>query len=317
MNKSLKTYLAYGLVASLFVPVTALADTAIPTSMPAEVQQAKSIKGNVVDENGEPMIGVSIKIVGANVGGITDIEGNFSVNNAEGKQLQFSYAGYKTLTLAASPDMRVKMEPDMQGLDEVVVIGFGTVKKRDLTGSVAQIKSEAILQTPTSDVATALQGRITGLDVSGDEMRIRGNRSISGSNEPLVIIDGVQGGSLSDINPDDVESIDVLKDASSTAIYGSQGANGVIIVTTKKAEAGRFLVSYNGDVTAAFREQHPDYRSGQNYYDARMLAAKNAGSWTSSADDLAVIFGGSPEAYAAYQAGAWTNYEDLLQKSTT
>lgn len=317
MNKSLKTYLAYGLVASLFVPVTALADTAIPTSVPAEVQQAKSIKGNVVDENGEPMIGVSIKIVGANVGGITDIEGNFSVNNAEGKQLQFSYAGYKTLTLAASPDMRVKMEPDMQGLDEVVVIGFGTVKKRDLTGSVAQIKSEAILQTPTSDVATALQGRITGLDVSGDEMRIRGNRSISGSNEPLVIIDGVQGGSLSDINPDDVESIDVLKDASSTAIYGSQGANGVIIVTTKKAEAGRFLVSYNGDVTAAFREQHPDYRSGQNYYDARMLAAKNAGSWTSSADDLAAIFGGSPEAYAAYQAGAWTNYEDLLQKSTT
>ena len=317
MNKSLKTYLAYGLVASLFVPVTVLADTAIPTSVPVEVQQAKSIKGNVVDENGEPMIGVSIKIVGANVGGITDIEGNFSVNNAEGKQLQFSYAGYKTLTLAASPDMRVKMEPDMQGLDEVVVIGFGTVKKRDLTGSVAQIKSEAILQTPTSDVATALQGRITGLDVSGDEMRIRGNRSISGSNEPLVIIDGVQGGSLSDINPDDVESIDVLKDASSTAIYGSQGANGVIIVTTKKAEAGRFLVSYNGDVTAAFREQHPDYRSGQNYYDARMLAAKNAGSWTSSADDLAAIFGGSPEAYAAYQAGAWTNYEDLLQKSTT
>ena len=144
MNKSLKTYLAYGLVASLFVPVTVLADTAIPTSVPVEVQQAKSIKGNVVDENGEPMIGVSIKIVGANVGGITDIEGNFSVNNAEGKQLQFSYAGYKTLTLAASPDMRVKMEPDMQGLDEVVVIGFGTVTKRDLTGSVAQVKSDVI-----------------------------------------------------------------------------------------------------------------------------------------------------------------------------
>ena len=317
MNKSLKTYLAYGLVAALFVPVTVLADTAIPSSMPAEVLQAKPVKGNVVDENGDPLIGVSIKIVGANVGGITDIDGNFSVNNAEGKQLQFSYAGYKTQTMAARPDMKVRMEPDMQGLDEVVVIGFGTVKKRDLTGSVAQIKSDAILQTPTSDLATALQGRITGLDVSGDEMRIRGNRSISGNNEPLVIIDGVQGGSLNDINPDDVESIDVLKDASSTAIYGSQGANGVIIVTTKKAEAGRFLVSYNGDVTAAFREQHPDYRSGQNYYDARMLAAKNAGSWTSSADDLTAIFGGSPEAYAAYQAGAWTNYEDLVQRSTT
>ena len=162
MNKSLKTYLAYGLVASLFVPVTVLADTAIPTSVPVEVQQAKSIKGNVVDENGEPMIGVSIKIVGANVGGITDIEGNFSVNNAEGKQLQFSYAGYKTLTLAASPDMRVKMEPDMQGLDEVVVIGFGTVKKRDLTGSVAQIKSEAILQTPDERCGNCFAGPYHG-----------------------------------------------------------------------------------------------------------------------------------------------------------
>lgn len=317
MKQTLKTYLAYGMVAALLVPATALADTATTPSRPAAAQQAKAIKGNVVDENGEPMIGVTVKFVGATGGSVTDINGDFTLQAAQGQQLQFSYTGYKTQTLTASNGMKVQMEPDAMGLDEVVVIGFGSVKKRDLTGSVAQIKSDAILQTPTSDVATALQGRITGLDINGSDLRIRGNRSISGNNAPLVIIDGVQGGSMSDLNPDDIESIDVLKDASSTAIYGSQGANGVIIITTKKAEAGRFHVSYNGFVTGAFREQHPDYREGQNWYDARRIAAQNAGTWTSSADDLAAIFGGSPEAYAAYQAGAWTNYEDEVQKSTT
>ena len=319
MKKTIKTCMAFGLVAFLLTPTSAMATNDVTLSPQAAAQQqAKPVKGNVVDENGEPLIGVSVKIVGAYGGAITDVNGDFSVQGAEGKQLQFSYTGYKTLTVRAGQGlMSVKMEPDVLGLDDVVVIGFGTVKKRDLTGSVAQIKSDAILQTPTSDVATALQGRITGLDINGGDLRIRGNRSISGNNAPLVIIDGVQGGSMSDLNPDDIETIDVLKDASSTAIYGSQGANGVIIITTKKAETGKFQVSYNGFVTAAFRERHPDYRSGENYYEARRIAAQNAGSWTSAADDLAAIFGGSPEAYGAYKAGAWTNYEDEIQKSTT
>ena len=238
---------------------------AAPSSAPTEVQQARSIKGHVVDEYGEPMIGVTIKIVGSTGGTITDIDGNFSLSVPSDRKLQFSYAGYKEQILSASANMQVKMEPDAVGLEEVVVIGFGTVKKRDVTGAVAQVKSDVILQTPTSDVATSLQGRITGLDVNGSELRIRGNRSINGNNAPLVIIDGVQGGSMGDLNPDDIETIDVLKDASSTAIYGSQGANGVIIITTKKAEKGKMQVSYNGYVTGAFREQHPDYRSGENY----------------------------------------------------
>ena len=166
----------------------------------------------------------------------------------------------------------------------------------------------------------ALQGRVTGLDVYTDsdgdlQMRIRGNRSINGNNAPLVIIDGVQGGSLSDLNPDDIETVDVLKDASSTAIYGSQGANGVIIVTTKKAQAGKMQISYNGYVTAAFRESHPDYREGQNYYDAHRIAAQNAGQWSSPADDLNLFSG--PAALAAYRANAWTDYDKELQKGTT
>ena len=139
--------------------------------------------------------------------------------------------------------------------------------------------------------------------------------SISGGNSPLVIIDGVQGGSMSDLNPNDIESIDVLKDASSTAIYGSQGANGVIIITTKKPEAGKMSVSYDGYVTAAFRPDRADYRSPSDYYNTRRLAAQNAGLWSSEADDQSLF--SSNEAYAAYKAGAWTNYEDLMQKKTT
>ena len=322
MKKPMQNYLAIGLAAFLLNPVAAVAGiSAIPSNEPASVQQARPVKGNVVDENGEPLIGVSVKVIGSNAGAVTDLDGNFTVQAAPGAELQLTYTGYKAQTVKVGRgELNVKMEPDALGLDEVVVIGFGTVKKRDLTGSVAQIKSDAILQAPTSDLASSLQGRITGLDIyndqSGDQqLRIRGNRSINGSNAPLVIIDGVQGGSLSDLNPDDIETIDVLKDASSTAIYGSQGANGVIIVTTKKAEAGRFMVSYNGYVTGAFRQQHPDYRSGENYYEARRLAAQNAGNWSSTTDDLNLF--GSPEALAAYRAGAWTNYEDEVQKSTT
>ena len=309
------TCLAYGFAVSLMLPSIAVASETASPSEPAAVQQAKNVKGNVVDENGEPLIGVSIKIVGATGGTITDLNGDFTLSGADGKQLQFTYTGYKAQTLQASANMNVKMEPDAMGLDEVVVIGFGTVKKRDLTGSVAQVKSDVILQTPTSSVATALQGRITGLDVNGSELRIRGNRSINGNNAPLVIIDGVQGGSMGDLNPDDIETIDVLKDASSTAIYGSQGANGVIIITTKKAQAGKMQVSYNGYVTAGFREQHPDYRSGTDYYEAHRIAAANAGQWSSASDDLNLF--SSPAALAAYKANIWTDYDKELQKDIT
>ena len=305
---------ALACVAVLGIPVTA---QAVESSSPQALQQQRTVKGKVIDETGEPMIGVTVKVEGAIGGAITDLDGNFTVAAPSGANLVFSYTGYKSQTVRADrQQLNVSMEPDVSGLDEVVVIGFGTVTKRDLTGSVAQVKSDVILQTPTSDVAASLQGRITGLDISGGQMRIRGNRSISGSNDPLVIIDGVQGGSMSDLNPDDIETIDVLKDASSTAIYGSQGANGVIIITTKKAAAGKLSVSYNGYVTGAARLQHPDYRSGENYYEARRMAAANGGSWSSSADDLN-LFGGSPETFAAYKAGAWTNYEDLLQKDVT
>jgi len=309
-------------LALLCMPATTQAENRVGTNSTAEVAQAEVVKGHVQDENGEPMIGVTVSVVDGVGGGISDIDGNFTVRVPQGKkQLSLSYAGYKTKVVNITPGvMNISLEPDALGLDEVVVIGFGTVKKRDLTGSVASVKAETLLQAPTSSAVTALQGRVTGLDVYTDtdgdlQMRIRGNRSINGSNAPLVIIDGVQGGSISDLNPDDIESIDVLKDASSTAIYGSQGANGVIIVTTKKAEAGKMQISYNGYVTAAFREQHPDYREGSNWYEAMRTSAINAGQWSSTADDARLF--PSLAAYAAYRANSWTDYDKELQKGTT
>jgi len=283
----------------------------------------KTVTGTVVDNIGEPVIGANVLIKGTTRGVTTDMDGNFSITNvAETDILHVSFIGYtaQDVPVKGQSKLNITLAEDSEILEDVVVIGFGTVKKRDLTGSVASVKSETITQTPTASVTNAMQGRIAGLDVApnadGDmQIRIRGNRSINGSNDPLVIIDGVQGGSMGDINPSDVESIDVLKDASSTAIYGSQGANGVIIITTKKAEKGKMNISYEGYVTGAFRTEHPDYRQGKNWYEARRIANANAGLWHSEADDRNLF--DSNEAYAAYRAGIWTDYEDLLQKDLT
>lgn len=321
-SSSLKTMsITLALSSAMLCPTVANATSTgnEAVAMPQAVQQNGVVKGNIVDETGEPMIGVTIVPMGQTKNGtITDLDGNFTLHNMPGKvTLEISYVGYKTQKVSATPGatVSVKMVPDANELDDVVVIGFGTVKKRDVTGSVASVKSDVILQTPTTSVATAMQGRISGLDVNGSDLRIRGNRSISAGNSPLVIIDGVQGGSMSDLNPNDIESIDVLKDASSTAIYGSQGANGVIIITTKKPEAGKMQVSYDGYVTAAFRPDRADYRTPEDYYNTRRLAAQNAGLWKSSTDDESLF--ASTQAYAAYKAGAWTDYENLLQKKTT
>ena len=311
----LKVSALLSLSALLCVPLQVRAERNAEKAMSAQsVQQSRTVKGNIVDETGEPMIGVTVKVKGGKSATVTDLDGNFTIAAAPADMLEISYIGYKTQTVKAGTTLAIKMVPENNDLDEVVVIGFGTVKKRDLTGSVASVKADVITQTPTSDVATALQGRVPGLDVNDATLRIRGNRSINGKNAPLIIIAGVQGGSMSDLNPNDIESIDVLKDASSTAIYGSQGANGVIIITTKKAETGKMSVSYDGYVTAAFRPDRADYRSLSDIYNTRKLAAQNAGLWNSEADDES-LFG--LEAYGAYKANSFTDYDKLLQKDVT
>ena len=217
--------------------------------------QVKQISGTVSDEKGEPLIGVNVSVKGGTNGAITDLEGKFSLN-VEGKDVVvFSYIGYITQEIRADDPKIVKVAliEDSETLDEVVVVGYGVMKKSDVTGSISSLKSKDLTSVPTSNVLEAMQGKIAGLDMTKSDgeagsalnFTLRGNRSLNASNAPLIMVDGVAYGSTLDINPSDIESIEVLKDASSTAIYGSRGANGVILITTKRGSAGKTNVSFN------------------------------------------------------------------------
>lgn len=173
------------------------------------LNQKKVVKGQVTDQNGEALLGVIIKPVSGNGGTVTDIDGNFSFDGAPGTKVTVSYVGFKTVTVTLKEGMTIKMEQDLVGLDDVVVIGYGTVKKKDLTGAVTTMKTEDITIAPTTNAMEALQGKVAGLDItktsgqvgSGVSILLRGSRSIYGDNAPLFIIDGVQGGSYEDVNP--------------------------------------------------------------------------------------------------------------------
>lgn len=214
---------------------------------PATAQQkAQTVSGTVLDPDGNPLIGATVVVVKGTQGAVTDAKGKFTIKAKSSDSLQISYLGYKTETLnvGSRTNFTVRMEKDSStDIDEIVVIGYGQVAKKDLTGSVATVKMNDIKDVPVLSVDNALQGRIAGADfmsTTGEPgatttIRIRGTRSINASNEPLIVVDGVMDAihDLNDINSDDIAGISVLKDASSTAIYGSRGSNGVIIVTTK------------------------------------------------------------------------------------
>lgn len=211
-----------------------------------------------------------------------------------------------------------------RSLNETVVIGYGTVKKRDLTGAVFSVKPDVIMLSPTQNALESLQGRVPGMDVTrnsgkpGDKINVlvRGNRSISGSNDPLYIIDGVQGGNISNLNPADIASVEVLKDASSTAIYGAQGANGVVIVTTKKGTAGKTRVSYTGYYGVNGMAEYPQPRIGEDYLKLRREAYRTTLAPGDPLPDDATIFTNNNE-YEAIKAGQWVNWVDLLKHNAT
>ena len=247
------------------------------SSLHANPTQNKTVTGVVTSEtDNEPLVGVSVQVLGASTGSITNFDGRYSVDVSQGQTLLFSYIGFKNkeIKVGASSVINVMMQEDVDMLDEVVVIGYQTVKRRDLTGSVASVSADDLIASPVTNVAQALQGKLPGVNVTTQDgrpggsisIRVRGGGSITQSNEPLILIDGVSG-SLEDIPSDQIESIDVLKDASSTAIYGARGANGVILVTTKGAKEGRVTVNYNGFVklnttTGYYDVLHPyDYLS--------------------------------------------------------
>lgn len=239
--------------------------------------QSKTVKGKVTDGSQEPLIGVSVTIKGTNnTGVITDVNGDYTITVPNEKAvLVFNYIGFSEAEqgVGGKSIVNVEMKEDNIGLDEVVVIGYGTVKRKDLTGAVASVKGEDLAAVPVNNVAQALQGKLAGVNVvSGDgrpdadvSIRVRGGGSITQSNDPLFIVDGFPVSSISDIPASEIESIDVLKDASSTAIYGARGANGVILVTTKKAEGGKVKVSYDGYVQAKTVAKTLETLSAQDY----------------------------------------------------
>ena len=229
---------------------------------------AQTASGTVVDAaNGEPIIGASILEIGTTNGTITDFDGNFELKVQPGAKLSISYMGYKTQEVAASANMAVKLGEDTEVLDEVVVVGYGVVKKNDATGSVTAIKPDDMNKALTTTATDMLSGKVAGVNVTtsggspgaGAEIRIRGGSSLNASNAPLIVIDGlamdnngIQGVSnpLSLVNPSDIETFTVLKDASATDIYGSRASNGVILITTKKGKSGsKMKVTYDGNVS--------------------------------------------------------------------
>ncbi len=225
-----------------------------------ESMSAQTINGNVKDNTGEPIIGATIVEDGtAGNGVVTDMDGNFTLNlKGNSKKVKISYVGMKTKTInvAGKNGINVTLQDDAQNLNDVVVIGYGTVRKKDLTGSVASINSKDIESVPVSSVGEAMTGKLAGVNITTTEgspdadvkIRVRGGGSLSQDNSPLYIVDGFPVSSISDIAPSEIETIDVLKDASSTAIYGARGANGVIIITTKSGKQGKTSVNFNASM---------------------------------------------------------------------
>lgn len=274
--------------------------------------QERTIKGRVTSaDDGLGFPGVNIIVKGTTRGTVSDAEGNYSIEVSSADAiLVFSSIGYKTTEVAVGTqtDINLAIEPDVTSLSEVVVVGYGTVKKSDVTGALASVSGEQLRAIPVQSISQALQGRASGVDISqssfrpGDNpvIRIRGNRSLIGGNDPLIVLDGIplpEGSGINDFNPNDVESIEVLKDASSASIYGSRGANGVILVTTKRGKAGKAKVSYDGYVGVSSPLATIDMMNGGQFAELRREANRNNSGlvyslpWADVAQDFAAFSG--------------------------
>ena len=288
--KAMKTALCAGLC---FLGIISAQQVSAASEQVAAVQQTRQATGHVTDSQG-PLIGATVMEKGTNNGTVTDFDGNFTLNVKPGATLVISYVGYESQEVKAGDNVRVNLKEDGHVVNEVVVIGYGTQRREAVTGSVANIGGEKLNQIAASNAAEALQGRVAGVLMTqtsskpGAEMqiRIRGQRSLSASNDPLIVLDGIPFmGSLSDINPADIKSMDILKDASATAIYGSRGANGVIIITTVKGSQGTpAKVTYNGYVS--FKKPFKKYpmMDGPTFSKFRKYAGKYENSLDESDD---------------------------------
>ena len=253
------------------------------------VQQANKVTGIVKDANGEPVIGANVMVKGQSIGTITDIDGRFVLDAPKDAVLQITYIGYvsQEVKVSGKKEINVVLKEDTETLDEVVVIGYGTAKKSDLTGATTQIKPEALTSSVVGNALESLQGKAAGVAVFNDNkpgaspsIRVRGSGSITASNEPLYVVDGfpLMDGNISDLNPSDIESMEILKDASSTAIYGSRGANGIVMITTKKGKSGTKNLSVNTSVGVQMPGRLANLISGEDFISFMNAGYKNQGS---------------------------------------
>lgn len=310
--------------------------------------QSGAVKGQVKDATGEPVMGATISANGKTVG-ITDMDGNYSINVAPGTKLTFTYLGMAPQTVVAGDNMVVTLKPDEKSLNEVVVIGYGVAKKTDITGSVTALTPDGKNKGLVVNAQDMIQGKIAGVNVTnaggtpgaGATIRIRGGASLNASNDPLIVIDGVAmdnngvkglANPLSMVNPQDIESFSVLKDASATAIYGSRGSNGVIIITTKKGHGGT-KVSYNGSATVSMKRKTLDMMTGDDYrqliadkFSTESDAYKTLGNantdWqkeilrTAFSHDHAVTVSGTIAKVLPYRvSGGYTDEQGILKTS--
>ena len=292
--------------------------------------QERVVTGKIKDPQGNPLPGVNVNVWGTRISVTADVAGSFRIPVAsENSVLVFSFVGFlqKEVKVASDSTFSVTMTYDNADLDQVVVVGYGTSKRRDLTGSVYSVKPGMVTAAPTFNALEALQGRVPGLDLTrssgsagaGMNIQVRGNRTISGTDKgitggqsaPLFVIDGFQGGNISDLNPNDIESVEVLKDASATAIYGWMGANGVVIVTTKRGKE-RPKVSYSGYYGVNGYTKYPKGRMGEDYLKLRREAWRTAnGSYPT---DDAVLFTDQGE-LNAFKNNQWVDWYDLVNRN--
>jgi len=289
--------------------------------------QAREVSGQVTSDTGEGLPGVNVLIKGTSSGTSTNAEGRYTIGVPDNNTvLVFSFIGYtaEEVTVGSRSSVDVKMIPDIESLSEVVVVGYGTQKKSDVTGSVARVDEKALREVPTPSIGQALQGRTAGIQIDRTssrpgapvQIRVRGNRSIANPgadgasvNDPLLVIDGIPfSGSLNDINPDDIVSVDVLKDASATAIYGSRGSNGVVLITTKRGKTGKPQITYDGYYGVNSVIGKYDLFNGQEYARFRDISGYNQGN---DPDPLA---GFTDDERRSFAEGRETDWQDVMYK---
>lgn len=289
--------------------------------------QTKQISGVIIDELKEPIIGANVTIKGTTKGTITDLDGRFTLEVSPSNLLEISYIGYVTQTVPVQgkSEFTITIKEDTQLIEEVVVVGYGVQKKSDVTGAMARVSAEELNVKPVANAFEAMQGKVAGVDITSNQrpgelgkIYIRGKRSLNAENDPLYVVDGIplSSGGIETLNPRDIESIDVLKDASATAIYGSRGANGVILVTTKRGKAGALQLNYSGSVTVENIHDLAPAMKASDYITWRRWAYHNSapdlytpGNQPSKEQDERFFSGSDPVALAnvmrGWESGTW------------